>query len=316
MVKQVPVSVIIPCYNVEKYIGEALQSLVSQDVSPQEVVIVNDASEDETLEAIQPFVGVLNIIVASIEKGGQGVARNHGISLSSAPYIYFLDADDKVQPGMLSRVFCILEKYSWPDLLFFSGRAIQDEDYSGRFKRKYKRKKVFPALSGEEAISVVGKDRVFSASPCMYISRRSLWGMGGVNFKKIIHEDEEVLYSLILSSGTVVSVDEELFLRRLRLGSTMTSPKGREHVYGRKVNMISSLGMLRAKRWNLSVKWALRKRAFWMSMSYFKVCHQAGVGLSFINGLHLVRNSKSPEVLVAFALFYIIEKLNLLKNES
>lgn len=312
MGNQVPVSVIIPCYNVEAYIGEALQSLVDQDASPQEIIIVDDASEDGTLEAIQPFIGLLNIIVVSIEKGGQGVARNHGVSLSSAAYVYFLDADDKVLPGMLARVFCILERHSWPDLLFFSGRAFYDEDYSGGFERKYKRKKTFPALSGAEAIPIIGKDRVFSASPCMYISRRSLWGRGGIKFKKNIHEDEEVLYPLVLSAGTVVSVDEEFFLRRLRSNSTMTSPKNREHVHGREVNMISSLALLRKKGWGASVKWALRKRAFWMAVSYFKDCHQAGVSPGFIKGLFLVKDCKSPEVFLAFFSFLIIEKLRLL----
>ena len=86
------VSVIIPVYNGEHYLGEAIESVLAQDYRPIEVIIVNDGSTDNT-EAIAKRYGK-DIIYARQEKRGPAAARNKGLQMSQGEFIGFLDADD------------------------------------------------------------------------------------------------------------------------------------------------------------------------------------------------------------------------------
>ncbi len=313
MTSRAPVSVVVPCFNVEAYVGEALQSLVAQELLPEEVIVIDDGSTDGTVKVVESFQSLLDIKLFRMENSGQGVARNFGISQASAPYVYFLDADDKVAPGMLAKLVCVLEEYDWPDLLFFAGQAFYNADYQGFFFRPYTRKLEFPPVSPERAIALIGKDRLFSASPCMYISKRSLWGEEGISFRSMIHEDEELLYRLVLASGLVATIGDKLFLRRLRNNSTMTVAKTLQHVQGRVQILRSALDDLKLYRGlPRAARWALRKRVFWVALSYFKVCDQAQVDHGFRTTFGQALDSRSPELLLATLTGLVLAKLKLL----
>jgi hypothetical protein len=93
------ISVIIPMYNSEKYIGECLDSLLAQTFQDFEVIVVDDCSTDDSVVIVesyaQKFSGRLKLAKTEINSGGGGyVPRNIGLSLSSGEYFYFLDADD------------------------------------------------------------------------------------------------------------------------------------------------------------------------------------------------------------------------------
>ena len=92
------VSVIIPCYNSSKTIGRAIQSVVEQTLRPAEILLVNDGSEDNTLEVLLEFQNSYGsdwIKVISLEQNsGVSIARNTAWDLASQEYIAFLDADD------------------------------------------------------------------------------------------------------------------------------------------------------------------------------------------------------------------------------
>jgi len=91
------VSVIIPVYNASKYIEKTLKSLVSQSFKDFEIIIVDDGSEDDSIEIINKFL--LNhdftFIVDSQEDKGVSSARNRGLELANGNYIIFLDDDDR-----------------------------------------------------------------------------------------------------------------------------------------------------------------------------------------------------------------------------
>jgi glycosyltransferase involved in cell wall biosynthesis len=92
------VSVIIPCYNSSKTIGRAIQSVIEQTLRPAEILLVNDGSEDNTLEVLLEFQNLYGsdwIKVISLEQNsGVSIARNTAWDLASQEYIAFLDADD------------------------------------------------------------------------------------------------------------------------------------------------------------------------------------------------------------------------------
>ncbi len=104
------ISVIIPCYNVEKYIDRCMESLVNQTlgVEHMELIFVNDASTDATYEKLCQWETKYpeSILVVNCEKNGkQGTARNIGIRYASTDYIGFVDSDDWVELDMYEKMY-------------------------------------------------------------------------------------------------------------------------------------------------------------------------------------------------------------------
>lgn len=102
------VSIIIPCYNAELWIAEAIDSCLKQTYSPIEIIVINDGSTDESLNVIKSYGD--KIIWESNENRGGNYARNRGFALSQGEYIQFLDADDYILSEKIARQVDFLEQ--------------------------------------------------------------------------------------------------------------------------------------------------------------------------------------------------------------
>lgn len=92
----VKISVIVPVYNMEKYLRECLNSVLSQSLREIEVITINDGSTDHSLEILQEYAkNDSRIVVIDKENAGVGEARNDGIKTAQGEYIAFMDSDDK-----------------------------------------------------------------------------------------------------------------------------------------------------------------------------------------------------------------------------
>ena len=99
------ISIIIPCYNVEKYLMRCFLSLKNQTIGIEnlELIFVDDASTDDTWDIIQKIENKYSQNVIAVhcdENGRQGRARNIGMTYATAEYIGFVDSDDWVEPNM------------------------------------------------------------------------------------------------------------------------------------------------------------------------------------------------------------------------
>jgi glycosyltransferase involved in cell wall biosynthesis len=99
MNKQHRISVIIPTYNHAQHLGEAIESVLSQDYPDMEVIVVDDGSSDNTREVTTNYGG--KIICVEQPNGGCALARNAGLNIATGEYIAFLDSDDSLLPGSL-----------------------------------------------------------------------------------------------------------------------------------------------------------------------------------------------------------------------
>lgn len=100
------VSVIIPAYNAEKFIGRALDSLIAQTYVNWQAVVINDGSTDATAEICKGYCKRdERIRLVSKENGGVSRARNAGLECADGEYICFLDADDYVEPGFIETLY-------------------------------------------------------------------------------------------------------------------------------------------------------------------------------------------------------------------
>lgn len=115
------VSVIIPCFNCKNTIVRALKSVLDQTLIPQEILIIDDGSNDGTLEYLQLFIkkyeGSVSIKLKELKKNsGASRARNIGWDLSSSTYVAFLDADDTWHPEKIEIQFNFMKKHFFVDV--------------------------------------------------------------------------------------------------------------------------------------------------------------------------------------------------------
>ena len=105
--KKYKVSVIIPVYGVEKYIDKCLASLVKQSLKDIEIIVVNDGSPDNSQKIIDKYVKKYPQKIKSYikENGGQGSARNFGLSKATGEYIGYVDSDDFVEKDMYEKLY-------------------------------------------------------------------------------------------------------------------------------------------------------------------------------------------------------------------
>src|SRR5690625_3677419 len=122
------VTIIIPVYNVEKYIAECLNSVIRQTYSNIEVIIINDGSNDNSYEIIESYSKKYNNLkIIDQENKGQSVARNVGLTKAKGKYIYFLDSDDYIKDITIENLVSKMEENNL-DLIRFSAEVIYDKN--------------------------------------------------------------------------------------------------------------------------------------------------------------------------------------------
>ena len=105
-------SIIVPVYNVEKYLAKCLDSLVHQTVKDYEVIVVNDGSPDNSQSIIDDYAARYpELIVPVLKKnGGVSDARNYGMSIAKGEFFGFIDGDDWADPTMYEKLLAVIER--------------------------------------------------------------------------------------------------------------------------------------------------------------------------------------------------------------
>lgn len=100
------VSIIVPVYNVEKYIDKCLDSLVNQTLKDIEIIVINDGTKDNSQQIIDKYVKKYPFVKSFIkENGGMSSARNYGLKYAKGEYIAFVDSDDYVELDMYEKMY-------------------------------------------------------------------------------------------------------------------------------------------------------------------------------------------------------------------
>lgn len=125
------ISIIIPVYNVEQYLGECLNSVVNQTHHNIEIICINDGSPDNSMAILKEYERSDNRIKI-VDQSNQGVSasRNHGIDITEGKYIMFIDSDDWIDLETCEKTLELAERYSadiviWPYLKEFSDSTVQ-----------------------------------------------------------------------------------------------------------------------------------------------------------------------------------------------
>ncbi|MEQ3636216.1 MAG: glycosyltransferase family A protein [Thalassolituus sp.] len=219
----ISISVIIPSFNVQDYISEAIESVLYQSAPPNEIIIINDGSTDDTRSVISQYECHDIVKVIDTENRGLGPARNTGLEMASSDYVYFFDSDDIMDEQFIKKITCYIEKNERPEMVVFSGESFCDDPEEISFKPPGYRRKIEGCFnSGSDLYRALFEGKSIFSSACLYITKKDVWERSGLKFKPIVHEDEDILLPLFLSVQKSCALREVFFYRRVRAGSIMT----------------------------------------------------------------------------------------------
>lgn len=126
MSNQITISVIIPCYNAEKYIQNCLELLLQQNFEKNlEIIIVDDASNDKTIDILKNYQNK-NIKSFFLKKNsGPATARNIGLKEATGEYVFFLDVDDRISTNIFSSLYAVAKLKNF-DMVFCDKKLIEN----------------------------------------------------------------------------------------------------------------------------------------------------------------------------------------------
>ena len=133
------VSIIVPVYNTEKYLRKCLTSLVNQTLSDIEIIIVNDGSPDNSKKIVEKYLKEYPDKVKYFEQpnGGQGSARNLGLTKASGRFIGYVDSDDYVDLSMYQKMYDEMNKKKEMKLFNKNEEKKKWNNYLDRFNIRY-----------------------------------------------------------------------------------------------------------------------------------------------------------------------------------
>ncbi|MFC1550423.1 glycosyltransferase family 2 protein [Candidatus Neomarinimicrobiota bacterium] len=198
------VTVIIPVFNDETHIAQAIDSVMQQGYEPLEVIVVDDGSDDKTAEIVKSFPLVKYI---HQENAGVSAARNTGISQANGEYIAFLDSDDKWLPLKLKKQTEIMEKNERIDLTITKMRVELESGME------------WPAWLNEEHYR---QDPV-GYLPSTLLARKSAFEQIGIFNEKFKHSEDADWFFRAKDAGLQIKIIDEVLLLRL------IHPQNRSH---------------------------------------------------------------------------------------
>lgn len=188
-------SIIIPVYNVEKYIDRCLKSIVNQSYKNYEVIIVNDGTKDNSVKIIEKYTKKYdNFTLYNKQNGGLSDARNYGLKYIKGDYLLFIDSDDYINKDLLNELNNLLKEKEY-DLVKFKIKLVDD---NGNFIRNEK---------GLEYSREISLNDIFNEEFCepawTYCYNVKFWKDN--NFKYIkgkIHEDFGLTPEIIMRANS------------------------------------------------------------------------------------------------------------------
>lgn len=208
------VSVIMPVYNTEKYVGQAIESVLSQTCPDFELLIVDDGSKDRSREICEEYRkkdSRIRLFTNDTDMHGPGSARNIGLDHASGEYIYFIDSDDWIDEDLLECVVNCMRQTGADIAQFGVGYKYGDSKDYGKAKRILTKEEI-----GENFLEFWNNG---IRSLWEYLFQREL--INNIRFEKIINgEDVCFVMDALSRMETIALVSEAFYHYRYMEGST------------------------------------------------------------------------------------------------
>ncbi len=214
------VSVIVPVYNMEKYLIQCMDSLVNQTLDDIEIIFINDGSSDKSLDLIKEYKKHYSnkIKIIDQENAGISVARNNGIKIATGKYIGFVDSDDFVDLNMFEHLYSEIEKTKSDIVVCNYKKYYQSDD-------NYININVVKNINSTNIYEDTTLINSIDYGPCNKLYKKSLFD--GIEFpvnKK--YEDLNAILKIFLKANKISKINEFLYFYRINEnGETLTVNK-------------------------------------------------------------------------------------------
>jgi len=217
------ISVIIPIYNVEKYVEECLESVLSSKLDDIEIICVDDASNDGSLYKIEQLSAKdSRIKIIRHEKNmGLSEARNTGLKYATGKYVLFVDSDDFISSDALSILFREAENKK-VDIVYFDHALFYDSSLASSTLPKTRCKDYEGIFSGKEFFCMTMKEGDYTCVVWGQLFRRIFLQENNLTFLPgILHEDQLFSFYAAMKADRVCALKKTLYFYRQREGSIM-----------------------------------------------------------------------------------------------
>lgn len=218
-------SIVIPVYNIERYLPCCLDSILNQDFSDFEIICINDGSKDGSLEVLKSYKQKDNrIIIVDKANEGSGVARNYGLNIARGEFVYFVDGDDSLIDGALSKIVQVAED-NYLDILIFGAYSCYDKiQRKGSYSVDRLPKKFFNRLfSLKDIKSDIFK---FPTTAWTKLYRREFLIDNNVKFQEIkVGQDQLLFCHSFIKAERIMIYPENIYRYRKNREGSVTSTK-------------------------------------------------------------------------------------------
>lgn len=217
-------SIIIPIYNVEKYIDRCLQSIFSQNVSSDEyeVICVNDGTPDNSMQIVKRYADKYsNLHTINQPNQGLSVARNSGMAIAKGDFLWFVDSDDDITPTSISEIISNLREYANVDFISFDYNEITNGNivYRSTFTKAEHQRYYGRVASGyfycRKLPTGLSQKNLFRSK---FLSENNLVYTPG-----IFHEDQDFLIRCYTKAHKILPIHKAWYNYYVRTSGSITS---------------------------------------------------------------------------------------------
>lgn len=222
-------SVVVPVYNVERYIEKCLLSILSQtvDTSLYEIVVVNDGTPDDSMSIAERLLNdYTNVVIVNQENGGLSVARNTGLRAASGQYVWFVDSDDWVEEGAMAKVLNIAQQDKY-DIIVTLLQTYSEAD--GTVKRwNYNKYLIGTVTTGWQYF--INEGRI--APTQQFVFRKDFLDENNLTFLPgVLHEDGQFGFRAFYLAKDVYMLHDICYNYLLRNGGSIMSTIRMKNLY-------------------------------------------------------------------------------------
>ncbi|MBO5004868.1 MAG: glycosyltransferase [Clostridia bacterium] len=199
-------SIVVPVYNVEKYLSKCLDSILNQTYKDFELLIVNDGSPDNSQDIIDDYKRKYPETIKCFikENGGLSDARNYGIKRATGEYLVLVDSDDFIEPELLQEINEEIQKNPGIDIIGYHMKIV-DEKYN---ITEVLEKPVCSNIDGQDAIQRLVLKKKFFEPAWGYVYRLDFWRENNFEYAKgMLHEDLGLTPEVIIKAKKVSIID-------------------------------------------------------------------------------------------------------------
>ena len=219
------VSIIIPVYNVEKYLVQCIESVLAQTYQNLEIILIDDGSTDRSPQMCDEYAEhYYNVQAFHKQNGGASTARNVGLENAKGEYIFFLDSDDWLESDALETMITTAKRED-ADLVFCEAQAVDNEgnielDGHYTYKEQYQTGNAYQIM-----LKMMERKEFHVAIWMLLLDRRVITDKQLRFTEGIIYEDMIISYQFYCLANQAAHARQKLYNRRYRPNSVMTSAK-------------------------------------------------------------------------------------------